>query len=618
MKNENGKGNDIYLKEVLCRAYRRNLDRILSSSNDWYRVKQARLILAFLRDACRPLSAPELLEMLGVETKKGRLISPTKPCERTVVELSCEGLVVFGKGADANTVGYLHHSLLHYLEEDEDERTRIPDTTEKLGKSCVAYLTSGFSQGGVCQDLGSLGRRIEGYPLLDYAARYWWKHLQKFYASNPDGLTNVCSTSDSFQDLAFQFLANDESVESATQIMLFPDKYLPPTLQRLHHSSQSTKWFVKFLLDKGSGHTRFHPTQTTGVHIACKYGFDTLVNNLIKRWPKRIAIQDYNGWSPLHHAIPGGYVQVVQTLLEAGANLQCRALNGITPLMLASRLESADIVEMLIQKDPSLDLNALNGSLPDIRPEVMASEHEVIFEDGQLYVSDLAHTELPVLGRTALQEAALCGRENVIEKLLNKPGIDMELQDSEGRTALHTAVKHGHIKAVKVLLKHGADPYHKVYCSTDGSPSSIDSIKNSRYQNSLLHVACKYDRNRDVACHLLKEYPEFLNQTNARRETPLHVASSLAGPDLVELLLGQHGVVVNSQDTLGNTPLHNAVRRREPDATKITELLLQHPGVKVNTLNNEYHTAEHFAAKSRHEVHETLLSKHLDKEQRVL
>lgn len=49
------------------------------------------------------------------------------------------------------------------------------------------------------------------------------------------------------------------------------------------------------------------------------------------------------------------------------------------------------------------------------------------------------------------------GNIKVLETILNTPGIDINLQDSEGQTALFYASSCGHKKCVQLLLQRGAD-----------------------------------------------------------------------------------------------------------------------------------------------------------------
>lgn len=55
-------------------------------------------------------------------------------------------------------------------------------------------------------------------------------------------------------------------------------------------------------------------------------------------------------WSPLHHACHSGQVDLVQLLLESGAEIDAQTINGGTPLMRAIESSREPLVEFLISK----------------------------------------------------------------------------------------------------------------------------------------------------------------------------------------------------------------------------------------------------------------------------
>ena len=75
-------------------------------------------------------------------------------------------------------------------------------------------------------------------------------------------------------------------------------------------------------------------------------------------------IQDFNGWTPLHHAAQSGHLNVVKLLLEHGANPNIQNNNGNTPLHLAARRDYCVIVRLLLEHgaDPTIRNN--NGITP--------------------------------------------------------------------------------------------------------------------------------------------------------------------------------------------------------------------------------------------------------------
>uniref|UniRef100_A0A3Q2YLD4 Uncharacterized protein n=1 Tax=Hippocampus comes TaxID=109280 RepID=A0A3Q2YLD4_HIPCM len=62
----------------------------------------------------------------------------------------------------------------------------------------------------------------------------------------------------------------------------------------------------------------------------------------------------------------------------------------------------------------------------------------------------------PLLAAAAMGH--MKGRLHMSTLLLEKGGPPLESRDPEGRTALHVASWRGHVDAVDLLLKHGADP----------------------------------------------------------------------------------------------------------------------------------------------------------------
>ncbi len=79
-------------------------------------------------------------------------------------------------------------------------------------------------------------------------------------------------------------------------------------------------------------------------------------------WSKKLiakgaAIQR-EGWTPLHYAATGPNVEVVALMLDQGADIDARAPNGNTPLMMATRHGVEDSVILLVKR--GADKRALN------------------------------------------------------------------------------------------------------------------------------------------------------------------------------------------------------------------------------------------------------------------
>lgn len=60
-------------------------------------------------------------------------------------------------------------------------------------------------------------------------------------------------------------------------------------------------------------------------------------------------------------------------------------------------------------------------------------------------------------GRTRLQIACDKGKYDVVKKMIEEGGYDINDQDNAGNTALHEAALQGHIEIVELLIENGAD-----------------------------------------------------------------------------------------------------------------------------------------------------------------
>ncbi len=82
----------------------------------------------------------------------------------------------------------------------------------------------------------------------------------------------------------------------------------------------------------------------------------------------------------------------------------------------------------------------------------MAKETKNVFLGTKALLDDQAED-----GSTPLIRAAKYGHDEVVEALLAETGLDPDVRDRRGRTALHLAAANGKGKAVQALLAAGAD-----------------------------------------------------------------------------------------------------------------------------------------------------------------
>jgi len=175
----------------------------------------------------------------------------------------------------------------------------------------------------------------------------------------------------------------------------------------------------------------------------------------VRIWPQSINI--FAGSTPLHFAVRGGHVSIVERLLAAGANVNAVANDRSTPLHYAAK-EGHDVtVEWLLAAGANVNAVANDGltwvrGLTPLHFAVRGG-HDVTVE--RLLAAGADVNAVDSHGSTPLHFAVRGGHDVTVERLL-AAGADVNAVDSHGSTPLHFAAKEGHDVTVERLLAAGA------------------------------------------------------------------------------------------------------------------------------------------------------------------
>lgn len=130
--------------------------------------------------------------------------------------------------------------------------------------------------------------------------------------------------------------------------------------------------FAKLLLSRPQGCPTdyIHATELrnkTALHLATAHDREDVVELLLEYGADVNARSD-GGWTPFHNACDQGCEKIVRVLLDAGADFNSQLLNGMTPLHLAAQTGHTDVVKCLLEQ-PSLRRRTRDtfGSTPFLR-----------------------------------------------------------------------------------------------------------------------------------------------------------------------------------------------------------------------------------------------------------
>lgn len=112
-----------------------------------------------------------------------------------------------------------------------------------------------------------------------------------------------------------------------------------------------------FLLNNRASTLKPNRYGDTALHLAVSQQHIKLVERLIDAG----AELNPSGWTPLHYAVFSDRADICSLLLKHGADIELRAPNSRTALMLAAQLGRLEIAKLLIEEDADVDEKDADG-----------------------------------------------------------------------------------------------------------------------------------------------------------------------------------------------------------------------------------------------------------------
>uniref|UniRef100_S4RWH8 Poly [ADP-ribose] polymerase n=1 Tax=Petromyzon marinus TaxID=7757 RepID=S4RWH8_PETMA len=365
--------------------------------------------------------------------------------------------------------------------------------------------------------------------------------------------------------------------------------------------------------------------KSTPLHFAAGFGRKDVVEHLLQNGAN-VHARDDGGLIPLHNACSFGHAEVVNLLLRQGADPNARDNWNYTPLHEAAIKGKIDVCIVLLQ----------HGADPGIRNT-----------DGKTALDLAEPTAKAVLTgeykKDELLEAARSGNEEKLMALLTPLNVNCHASDGRKSTPLHLAAGYNRVRIVQLLLQHGADvhakdkgglvPLHNA-CSYGHYEVTELLVKHGASVNAMdlwqftpLHEAAS--KNRVEVCSLLLSYgadPTLLN-CHSKSAIDLAPTSELKERLVYEfrghslLQAAREADVTRVKKHLGldiinfkhpqthETALHCAVASPYPKRKQVSELLLR-KGANVNEKTKDLLTPLHVASDKAHNDVIDVLLKH--------
>uniref|UniRef100_A0A452ILP9 Poly [ADP-ribose] polymerase n=1 Tax=Gopherus agassizii TaxID=38772 RepID=A0A452ILP9_9SAUR len=366
-------------------------------------------------------------------------------------------------------------------------------------------------------------------------------------------------------------------------------------------------------------------TFNKGFFLLIGFGRKDVVEHLLQTGAN-VHARDDGGLIPLHNACSFGHAEVVSLLLCQGADPNARDNWNYTPLHEAAIKGKIDVCIVLLQ----------HGADPNIRNT-----------DGKSAL-DLADPSAKAVltgeyKKDELLEAARSGNEEKLMALLTPLNVNCHASDGRKSTPLHLAAGYNRVRIVQLLLQHGADvhakdkgglvPLHNA-CSYGHFEVTELLLKHGACVNAMdlwqftpLHEAAS--KNRVEVCSLLLSHGADPTLVNCHGKSAVDMAPT---PELRERLTYEfkgHSLlqaareadlakvkktlaleIINfKQPQSHETALHCAVASLHPKRKQVTELLLR-KGANVNEKNKDFMTPLHVAAERAHNDVMEVLHKH--------
>lgn len=280
---------------------------------------------------------------------------------------------------------------------------------------------------------------------------------------------------------------------------------------RMLYVNYEFPYIVKLMLEKSSNKSLFNSLLINVVDFGSKSLQADIVLMLLQKGAEA-NLKNVKGKTIVHVVCENGNTELLKYLVDGKiCNLDEENNKGVTPLILALVGNNFEIVNYLIEQ--GADINKLETKI-----EIMLNKITKLIVIEPVVYDENLYSKYQVNG---LHIAAYKGNFNLIKLIVSKNICSKHEKTSHGWNVLHCAVQSGNLDIIKYLVNLG-----------------IETDQVTKYGETVLHIAVR-NRKIDLVRYFV-EFNVKIDAITNTGDSALGIAFQDKNPSIVQYLLGKY------------------------------------------------------------------------------